>query len=426
MKGIYRWLLQTYVTILLIFIAVQAALLMAGLRIAIDLYNRQSAASLEETARAILINPDDPDIPALDYANPFFVFRADRTLAYTNRGQGRSLDDHLMRPVLLDGNVIGYWYAAQTEFQDRRENQLFLLAVIVMAASSLVVSGILASVAAGMSATNLSRTMAQITGDIAAIDGKTPVPARSIPILELNEISRTAAEISVRLVEEETYKRQWMQDLAHDLRTPIAGVKSQLEAMRDGILEADAERMSRNLAEIEKLEAMVADINALSALENRQETARDECPPQRIAADLRERFDRRFASAGRPLRIDGDGHQAITADYQLLLRALSNLLENALAYGAPDSEAAMTLSSDEAGTMTIRMLNAPAAPPEGDISRWFQRFHRGEFARRSPGTGLGLNIAREVFRRHGGDLDARVLDDGWIEFSGHIPRGRAD
>jgi signal transduction histidine kinase len=428
MKSMRGWLLRRFLFILLIFVAMQALLLVIGFRIAISLYNRQTINNLEDTAREILINPANPDIPALDYSAPFFVFRADRSLAYTNRGQGRSLEPELLKPVRLGENTIGYWYAAQIEFQDRRENRLFLLAVGIMAGTSLLVSGILASVAAGATAGRLSRYLAAIRSDVRSIDGKNRVGPGDFPISELSDISQTIGDISVRLAEEEAYKSQWMQDMAHDLRTPVAGIKSQLEAMIDGVLPADPGRLRRSLEEIGRMESMVSDINALSTLENRREMLVETIEASRLLEDLRQRFEQRFHQAEMKIDFSGDPALRFSADPQLIFRAASNLLENALAYSAPGSLVLFSIDKTTAiadggagpGMIGIRSVNAPADPPGEEIQRWFQRFHRGEFSRKTAGSGLGLNIAREIFRRHGGDLSGTVLADGRIEFTGTL------
>lgn len=433
MKGIYRWLFQSYTLILILFVIIQGVLIGVGMRLAVSMYNRQIVSNLGTTALQILLNPNNPDILSLDYATPFFVFRADGTLAYTNRGQGRSIESNLRHPVYMNNRIIGYWYAAETQFQDRRENQLFLIALGIMAGVSLVISGFVAGIASFVSTRKLSGYLSEIQTDIHSIDGKHPVENRGHPISELRDISSAINSISLRLMEEDEYKRQWMQDLSHDLRTPVAGLRSQLEAMRDGVLTADSERLGRNLAEVERLETMIADINDLFTLESSRELRAGLIPAGELLEGIGARFSIRMEDAGLELVTSLDeavpqavmppdgpdaslpatpADAAVRADGDLLFRALSNLLENALRYSRGDTAVELSIRPSGGGAGRIVCRNVPARLNRDELPLLFNRFHRGEFARNTPGTGLGLNIVREIVHRHSGSIGLNLDDEG--------------
>ena len=109
-------------------------------------------------------------------------------------------------------------------------------------------------------------------------------------------------------------------------------------------------------------------------------------------------------------------------DRAMLRRALSNLESNAIRYTTRGGEVTVTLvQAGDAASMTIANPCAPIA--DADLARLFERFHRGDAARRDggDGTGLGLAIVRAIVQAHGGTITAQRTVDG-ISFEVLLPR----
>ena len=125
------------------------------------------------------------------------------------------------------------------------------------------------------------------------------------------------------------------------------------------------------------------------------------------------------------LRIEHELVSGITvgADRVLLEQALHNLLGNAVKYNRPDGVIRVSLARRD-GFAEIRIGNTGPGLAEKDRQRLFERFYRGDPARtrgRAGGTGLGLSLAREIIRAHGGDLVLGRSEPDFTEFVASLP-----
>lgn len=184
--------------------------------------------------------------------------------------------------------------------------------------------------------------------------------------------------------------------IGHDLRTPITRLKLRAEYMED------EEQRLKMLADLDEMEAMVAATLAFG-----RDAATTE-PVARIdlASLLRTILD--DAADGDPdhaeaLSYTGPEHLPVLARPLALKRALANLIGNALKYG---EAAAVTLHAPVRGVARIDIEDRGPGIPAEEMERVFEPFHRLETSRNreTGGSGLGLSIARNILRAHGGDI----------------------
>lgn len=184
--------------------------------------------------------------------------------------------------------------------------------------------------------------------------------------------------------------------IGHDLRTPITRLKLRAEFVEDD------DQRAKMLADLEELEAMVSATLAFG---------RDARNTEAVSAlDLAELLRTLLDEAGdaRPdaveqLSYDGPAHMTVHARSLSLKRALANLVSNAVTYGG---SARITLQPPQNGMVTILVEDdGPGVRPQ-DLDRVFEPFQRGESSRNreTGGVGLGLPIARNILRAHGGDV----------------------
>ena len=184
--------------------------------------------------------------------------------------------------------------------------------------------------------------------------------------------------------------------IGHDLRTPITRLKLRAEWMED------EEQQRKMLADLDELEAMVAATLAFG----RDDANAEALAPLDLAELLRTILDEAADArpdAAAPTGYDGPDHQVVRARPVALKRALSNLVQNALTYGAA---ARVTLSPPQRGSVTVLVEDDGPGIPNAELDRVFEPFHRLEPSRNreTGGTGLGLPIARNILRAHGGDV----------------------
>jgi signal transduction histidine kinase len=200
--------------------------------------------------------------------------------------------------------------------------------------------------------------------------------------------------------------------IGHDLRTPITRLKLRAEFMEDD------EQRRKMLIDLEELEAMVSATLAFG----RDATSAEQVTPLDLAELLRTIIDE--ASDAWPemvekLRYEGPSHLTIRARTLALKRALANLVANAVNYGG----GAVVRLTQLSGMVTIEIEDdGPGIPPQ-ELDRAFEPFHRGEPSRNreTGGVGLGLPIARNILRAHGGDVTLANRSTGGLRATVTLP-----
>jgi signal transduction histidine kinase len=236
------------------------------------------------------------------------------------------------------------------------------------------------------------------------------IPEREFDITEFAEISKDVSNASRALGSQEDYKRQWLRDLAHDLRTPLSGLKSQFEAIADGVLEATPERFRRHLLEIERLERLATSIGELTSIEEREPVEKNAIYSKRFIDRLTAPFEAELANKKIDLAISIDTEK-IYGDENLLLRGIGNIFSNALNY--IEENGRIWIKINEEG---IEIANNGPDIPEDQLDLIFTRLFRGDFARSTPGSGLGLSITREIVNLHGGEIRVLPLEPRGVRF----------
>jgi len=196
-----------------------------------------------------------------------------------------------------------------------------------------------------------------------------------------------------RFVEDRT---ELLTAIGHDLRTPITRLKLRAEFVEDD------EQRGKMLADLEELEAMVSATLAFGRDARTTEPVASLDLAELLRTVLDETGDARPEAATR-LGYEGPPHLTVRARPLALKRALANLVSNAVAYGGC---ARVRLLLPRDGMVVIEVEDDGPGIPPGELERVFEPFHRGEPSRNreTGGVGLGLPIARNILRAHGGDV----------------------
>lgn len=242
--------------------------------------------------------------------------------------------------------------------------------------------------------------------------GEKQIEIRAFPVAASPDIAAVALFIDVTTIEKlERVRKDFLDDFSHEVRTPLAGLRSAAETLQQGGLEREDEEqlrsvMQRQLARIERLVRDLSDLNQIET--GRIALQRTRASLRGVLRDLE--GDYRFTLSG------DDAFASI--DEARAQQVFSNLLENAARHGG--GEVAVEVAQEN-GEGVVRVSDRGPGIPPAELERIFHRFYRVDRSRSQPGTGLGLAIAKHLVVLHGGSIRAWNRAEGGATFEVRFP-----
>ena len=221
-------------------------------------------------------------------------------------------------------------------------------------------------------------------------------------------------------------KRDFVANTSHELKTPVGALALLAETIEDAADDAEAVRRfaGKMRQEAQRLTNLVQDLITLSRIQ-----AVEPVPdPRPVALDtvVAEAVDRcrmRANARGITLASVGSRGLSVLGDEDLLVTALRNLLENAVAYSPEKTRVVITTRKTPEGHAELSVADQGIGIPERDLERIFERFYRVDPARSraTGGTGLGLAIVKHVMAAHNGKVTVRSVEGDGSTFTLYIP-----
>jgi two-component system, OmpR family, sensor histidine kinase BaeS len=237
---------------------------------------------------------------------------------------------------------------------------------------------------------------------------------------ELRELAVTFDQMADTITAQERLRRSLVADVAHELRTPVAVLQANTEALLDGLLPHTPEQTASLHEEVVRLGRMVEDLQTLAAAEAAalRLTLRS-CDLAQIAAAAADDWQASFAAAG--ISFSRQLEPApVLADPGRLHQVIDNLLSNAHKYTPAGGRVQMTLRSDGGLARLAVIDTGPGIRPE-DQPRVFDRLWRGNNASGTAGSGIGLAIAAELIRAHQGRIELASQPGSGSTFTAILP-----
>lgn len=293
---------------------------------------------------------------------------------------------------------------AEAMFQESVQGVL-LGAVAVAIATAIVLATVM-----GMRLGRPLRQLRSAARRIAQGDYSARLPADGPA--ELQGLIESFEAMRASLDAHERVRRDFIANAAHELNTPLTNLKGYLEALRDGVLAADAAAYESLLEEVERLVRLSRSLDTL---------AQQEAPPEPVTAvpvDLSDairsavEFARpNTAASGLEFVIDVPSHLVARAVPDHVRQVLGNLLQNAVRYTEPGGRVAVH-AEQRPGDVLVSVTNTGEEIPAEDVPHLFERFYRVEKSRAaaSGGAGIGLAIVRELVEALEGTVGAASRD----------------
>ena len=369
--------------------------------------------------------PDAGELVAIAGGVALVAIATGFAILWPLRRKSLALQIAVLALVVVAAVALGVFGAAQAMFistHDLGAIQVVLVAVATVGVAGAILLG--ARVAAtGTSLVAVTRRIgADETGARAEVSGP-PELARLAEELELMEQRLEDARRRERAVEES--RRELVAWVSHDLRTPLAALRAMVEALEDGVV-ADPETVGRYHAsmrtETERLAALVDDLFELS----RTQAGALRLQLERVSlgdlvSDAIAGVAPVAAAKGVRLegRLDGPAPEIVVSTPEVL-RALRNVLENAIRHTPADGSVMVEAGAGEPGHAFVSIVDSGGGVPEHDLDRIFDVAYQSDPSRTAGGAGLGLAIARGFVEAHRGRITVRN-ENGGARFTVQLP-----
>jgi two-component system sensor histidine kinase SenX3 len=221
-------------------------------------------------------------------------------------------------------------------------------------------------------------------------------------------------------------KRDFVANTSHELKTPVGALALLAETIEDAADDAEAVRRfaSKMRQEAQRLTNLVQDLITLSRIQA-VEPVPDPRPVEldMVVAEALDRCRMKANARGITLASVGSRGLSVLGDEDLLVTALRNLLENAVAYSPERTRVVVSTKKTADGNAELSVADQGIGIPERDLERIFERFYRVDPARSraTGGTGLGLAIVKHVMAAHNGRVTVRSIEGSGSTFTLFIP-----
>jgi len=339
-------------------------------------------------------------------------------------GSAERAGEAVRKPIVTDNRTVGFLaYVPRLQVVESLER---IFAAEQNRRFGAIAVGLLAAVLANAAliAHWLSRRLRALSaGATALAQGRY---ATRLDVHGDDELARLAGDfnhLAGALESAEQARQRWIADIAHELRTPLATLRAEIEALEDGVRPLNRAGVSSLAQEVGQLTRLVEDLRLLSlsdlgALTYRKEViSLDDTLLDCLAAH-------RGAIAAKPLAVTThlDADVRVFADADRLAQVFGNLLQNTLRYTDDPARLDVSLAAAK-GQAVLRWADSAPGVPAADLPHLTDRLYRvdGSRARSSGGSGLGLAIVAAIVEAHGGRLTAEAGSLGGLCWNLQLP-----
>ncbi len=326
-------------------------------------------------------------------------------------------------PIDVEGKVVGYaairlpvegLLPHDVSFRDS-VNRLLVIGGVAAAAVALLLGLLLArrAIAPARSLTGAARAFA-------GGDRKTRISSDRDD--EFGEMADAFDAMADAVDEEDRVRRTFASDVAHELRTPLAILRTSVESMQDGVAQPDAASMASLHEEVLRMARLIEDLETIAQADAARFSLRRE--PVDLGAEIRkllQGFLDRFTEEGIELRSEIE-EVTVQGDPVRLRQILSNLLSNALKFTPPSGRVTVSLKSGGSSAL-IEVVDTGPGIEDDEIGRVFDRFYRGRSVR-AGGSGIGLAVVRDLVEAHDGEVSVESRPGQGARFAVILPNAQ--
>ncbi len=328
--------------------------------------------------------------------------------------------------IVADDTVVGsvhIWvYGSDTlmrqpdqEFRDNSYQAMFIATVIAI---------VLASCVGFLFARSLVSPINRMTKTARAIkEGNLSARTELHGADEIARLGETFDAMAEAVEKDRELERRLTSDVAHELRTPLMAIQATVEAMVDGVYEADEERLTTVNSEVQRLSRLVDALLKLSRLESRTTPMKEEVVDVgKLIEGIVNTHEMFVIDSGLTLSYEAEPNVYVVGDPDMLRQAAANLISNAVRYTPEGGHIDVSVKSGNIMAQ-ISVKDTGIGLTREEAKMVFSRFWRADEGRtrESGGLGVGLAVVKEIVDRHGGWVQVEGEKGEGACFTIHIP-----
>jgi len=324
--------------------------------------------------------------------------------------------------VYLGYTEISYVMVNNFSPEDAEFLKQFLYLYQIMIVISIVIAGLLSFIVS-RSITKPIKKVIRITESIQAgnLDQRVDIRTRTRELVELKDSINYLAE---SLEDEDRLRKQMTSDMAHEIRTPVNNVQNILEAMIDGVWEADLDNLNKCRREILRINNLVDELKSIAVIEEANLYQKNEIYD--LSGQVRDVLDLFKVKAGKKgvsLLYKGPKELSIYMDPAKMAQILANLISNSIRYSFDNTEVVIAVEPSNHEDLIIKVIDQGIGIEEDHINRVFERFYRTDESRNKEtgGLGLGLTIVKQLIKLYNGAISVESQVNKGSEFIVSLP-----
>ncbi len=223
-------------------------------------------------------------------------------------------------------------------------------------------------------------------------------------VAEIRSIQQSLRDISSKLGLQKRARREKVDQLSHEVRTPLTILKTNVEGVRDKVIEMDDKRIESCLIEIDNLTSILSTISDVVEYDDKElKPVIREFDVGNLLEAIVQGFKLQFYKKSVSLSTDGKKHMIVSTDKSLLSQAIYNLISNAYKFTPKGGKVSVILDESEEG-ISVSVCDSGIGVPDDEKDKIFDAYQRGSSQKNTSGDGLGLYIAKNNIQSLGGTI----------------------
>jgi two-component system sensor histidine kinase BaeS len=335
--------------------------------------------------------------------------------------------EYVKTPIKVNNSIVGFFAISkrnqitqgyEVDFIEQQQHYLWLIALFVMGFVALVTFPLARHVVEPIKL--ITRGMHKLTQG----DYKQSIDLKRKD--ELSELSRDYNELAITLAENESARKRWLANISHELRTPVAILRGELEAMLDKVRPLSLSNIESANDEVKHLQRLIDDLNLLTSADIGGMRYRKQYQDLVLLMQSEvEKYRGYLADADITLTLELNEQEAsIYVDINRLVQLFENIVNNCIKYSsATQLKISVTLDKLKDQQVIITFADNGVGVNEEHLSHLFEHLYRVEDSRnrKTGGSGLGLSICRHIVIAHQGEITAEQSSLGGLAIIIKLP-----